>query len=117
MRSSGPPGPPIRPPARATHSSAPICGPVTGSDSCGVSGTSATSDLLRLRDAEDPGRPHEQEEDQDPEYDHVLVCGRPVRLRERLGDPDRDAPQRGAGHAADPADDGGGEGAQAVLEA
>src|SRR5712691_7645587 len=115
-RPTTPPRAPIRSPERATHSSAPICGPVAGSESCGVSGASVTSHLLRSRYAEDAGGPDQEEDDQDPEDDHVLVGGRPVADREGLGEPDRDAAQHRAWDAADAADDCGGKGDQADVE-
>src|SRR5580765_8280937 len=72
-RPSSPPRRSARSPERATHSSAPIAGPPVD-----PGGVSVTSDLLRRRDAEDPGRSQEQEQDQDPEDDHILVRGRDV---------------------------------------
>ena len=46
----------MRSPERETHSSAPICGSVTGAPATGV-GSSGTSDLLRRRRPEEAGRP------------------------------------------------------------
>src|SRR3990170_4512705 len=77
-----------RSPERATHSSAPICGP----DRSGwgsVGGTSLISDLRWRRDSEDPGRSQEQEPDQDREHDHVLVRGGDVADGKRAAEPDR----------------------------
>ena len=73
--------------------------------------------LREGRGAEQAGRPDEQDDDQDAEDDQVLVRGGDVGSGERLGEPDQEAAEHGAGNRADAADDRGGEPFQAGDEA
>src|SRR4051812_34085992 len=98
---------------RSTHSSVPMLGRAGSSGG----GRSVTSHLLEGPRAEEAGRPREHECDQDREHDQVLVHGRDVAGRVRLGKADQDAAEHGAGNRPDPADDGGREAFEPRCEA
>src|SRR5262245_24125776 len=102
---------------RATHSSWPIAGDVTGGfwpsgpiGSCGVE--SLTSDFLDVGPPEESLRPEDHERDQDREDDEVGPAGArrtwPVTGRVGLGEAENQPARHCAGDGADAADHGGG---------
>ena len=66
---------------------------------------------------EEPGRPEDEDADQDAEDDRVRPVGRQVAVTERIDEPEHDRSDHGSLEVADPAQHGGGERVQAEPEA
>src|SRR6185369_789832 len=76
-----------------------------------------TLDLLRAELAEQAGRAHEQDDDEEREGDAVAVGRERVPRDVLLGEAEREAAHHGAGHVADAAEDRGDEGLEAERQA